>query len=784
MDTPLRVLHLEDSEDDSLLVQRILRSGGYQPSVKRVETPSDFTEALHQDRWDIIIADSSMPHFNSSAALEIVAKKDVDVPFIVVSGTISEEAAVTAMRSGAHDFVMKDKLARLLPAVDRELREAETRRQRRRAESALREREILYRRAIAQADAIPYQREYDPSRFVFIGEEVYALTGYTREELTPELLDDLIDEAILRGPLTGLSLEEATRRARAGEILEWRSDYRIRTRAGETRWIADNSVEILDPNGKPSGCLGIFQDITERKLAEHALQQSEARFRAIFEDSRTAIALLDTAWRMVDCNSTFERMVGYGRAELRGNVLEAIVAPDDGDTATLNSQALLNGAHEYFHAEFRYRRKSGELLWGRTTASVIRDDAAAPRFFVWMMDDITEQVRSEQIQRKLEAQVRQSQKMEAIGTLAGGIAHDFNNILAAIIGFTEITLEDLPPDSPARATLAEVLKGGERAKDLVRRILTFSRQRENELTETYLHTIIGEALNLLRASLPATIEFDVDIDPNCAPVLADPTQIHQILMNLCTNAFHSMRAKGGTLNVVLEEVCFDALYASTHPDVRPGRYARLIVRDTGIGIGPDVLERIFDPFFTTKQPGEGTGLGLSTVHGIVKSHRGAIAVFSRLGEGATFQIDLPCLAEYGAVYAADTDAIPHSLGRERILLIDDEPALARVGTHVLERLGYRVTAVSDPHEALATFKSNPAQFDLIITDHAMPKISGVDIAREALQLRPSLPIVLMTGYAGAEIEESARNAGIRDLIMKPATARSLGKAARRALDTP
>ncbi|MEW5913421.1 MAG: PAS domain S-box protein [Thermodesulfobacteriota bacterium] len=387
---------------------------------------------------------------------------------------------------------------------------------------------------------------------------------------------------------------------------------------------------------------------------------------------------------------------------------------------------------------------------------------------------------AEQESQKLQAQLRQTQKLEAIGTLAGGIAHDFNNVLAAMLGYTELTLTGLPLTGEARDNLEQVLKAGQRARDLVHQILSFSRRSDQGQSPVEIMLLTKEALKLLRASLPTTIEIQSDLRSQGEKVLADPVQIQQVIMNLCTNAAQAMPG-GGLLTVELVPLELDQEAVARFAGLRPGRYLRLTVSDTGVGMDARTLERIFEPFFTTKGPGEGTGLGLSVVHGVVQSHRGAITVYSEPGRGTTFHVYLPVMEGEPEQDGAQGDgALPR--GQERVLLVDDEPALAEVGRLALETLGYRVTALSSSPEALERFQAQPEAFDLVITDYTMPQMTGAALAQELIKIRPDIPIIMCSGFSGQFSPQQAREMGIRRLLLKPLVSRELAVAVRRVLD--
>jgi CheY-like chemotaxis protein/anti-sigma regulatory factor (Ser/Thr protein kinase) len=378
--------------------------------------------------------------------------------------------------------------------------------------------------------------------------------------------------------------------------------------------------------------------------------------------------------------------------------------------------------------------------------------------------------------------MQQVLKLQAIGTLAGGIAHDFNNILFPIIGYTEISMDDVPEDSPIRRNLEEILKAANRARELVQQILTFSRQNGRERKPIRVQVIVKEALRLLRASIPKTIDIRTDLKEDCNAIMGDPTQIHQVVMNLCTNAYQAMQETGGTLDVRLAETHIGYDETVKRIGIKMGPHLHLIVRDEGVGMEPAVLHRIFEPYYTTKEPGKGTGLGLSVIHGIVKNHGGFITVDSAPGRGSTFHVYLPTLEDVEAEIeeAASTGK---SGGSERILLVDDEPQIVAMEKQMLEKLGYRVTTQLSSTEALDTFAAQPDQFDLVITDMTMPQMTGDQMSRRIWDIRPGIPIILCTGYNEMMSEDKAIALGIRKFILKPIDKDELAMAIRSALST-
>ena len=383
--------------------------------------------------------------------------------------------------------------------------------------------------------------------------------------------------------------------------------------------------------------------------------------------------------------------------------------------------------------------------------------------------------------KRMETQLQQAQKMEAIGTLAGGIAHDFNNILGVIIMLSELSMLETPEGSSLHRHMEKILGAGMRAKDLVQQILAFSRQSAQERIPMSINPIINEALKFLRSSLPSSIEISHHIKMDLGLIEGDPTQIHQVVMNLCTNAEHAMREKGGVLDLKLERVDVDDKMAALHHNLHPGPYVRLQVKDTGYGIEPATMERIFDPYFTTKGVGDGTGLGLAVVQGIVHKHGGTVIVESEVGKGTTFEVFFPII-EGGKKEIEAKAVAPLPTGGERILFVDDEEALAEVSKEVLEKLGYDVTIRTSSTEALELFKAKPGYFDLVITDMSMPNMTGEQLSRELMKIRPELPIILCTGFSHIISKEKAYEIGIKAFVMKPLVRKDLAETVRRVLD--
>lgn len=541
------------------------------------------------------------------------------------------------------------------------------------------------------------------------------------------------------------------------------------------------STPIIE-EGRITGAVVSFKDITEKKMALRNLIISENRYRVITSTAQDAIILMDNHGRIAYWNPAAERVFGYTELEALGRDLHELVMP------LRFASELKKALARFFNSgegdalgkilEMTALNKDGSEFPVELTISPLLQDEGW--WAVGIVRDISERVRERKGLEDLQAQLRHSQKMEAIGTLAGGIAHDFNNILAAIMGYTELALLEVGEGS-LKENLVEVRKSSGRAKDLVAHILAFSRQGEMARMPVNIVPVIKETLKMLRASLPTTIEIRQTLGQDIGKILADPTQIHQVLMNLCTNAAHAMREKGGVLEIALAQVCLQEEPILRSFAIDPGNYLRLIVRDTGHGIAPAIVEKIFDPFFTTKNRGEGTGLGLSVVHGIVTSHGGAIEVKSVPGQGTSFLLYFPVLESVTeTMEPAVVDAPP--TGKERVLFVDDEISLIELGERILAYLGYQVTTRTSSIEALALFRANPDKFDLVVTDYTMPNMTGGELAKKIREIRPEMPIVLCTGFSEMFTEEKAMALGIQGYVMKPISIHELAKICRSVLD--
>jgi PAS domain S-box-containing protein len=642
--------------------------------------------------------------------------------------------------------------------------------ERRRAEEELRRSEERLAKAFRATPVWMTITTVEEGRFLEVNDAFCAISGLSRQEALSSTAFEL-----------GFWVEARERRQAVEEVRDKGRLRERRVRLGFRDGVHTMlwSAEPMEYEGQAC-LLNVMLDVTERYRAQEELKASQEYLKALVDGSTDAILGLDTRRRVLTANPAFFRQLGYAPEQVVGR-----------DTALLH---VSPEKHQEFgemvypaverrgswRGEWSFRRADGQVVPMETVVSALHDPEGRTTGFVAVLRDVSPRRQAEAERAQLEARLLQAQKMEAIGTLAGGIAHDFNNILAAILGYTELVADGLPESGEARENLDQVLKAGERARELVKQILTFSRQSEQERRPVRLATVVGEVLRLLRSSLPTTIEIRRDLASGDGVVLADPTQVHQVLMNLCTNAAQAMEPGGGWLTVSLASREVGRGEAAEHRDVPAGAYQVLSVADTGRGMSPTELAKIFEPYYTTKPAGEGTGLGLAVVHGIVRAHGGWLQVDSAPGRGSTFRVYLPEAGE-------EAREEPHTLhnlprGEERVLLVDDEKALVELGRQTLERLGYTVDTFTNSQEALAALQRRPADFDVVITDQTMPRLTGLELAAAAREIKPGLPVLLCTGFSRTVDDRSVRQAGVRQVLMKPLVARDLAQAVREALD--
>ncbi len=642
--------------------------------------------------------------------------------------------------------------------------------ERKRAEAALRRSREQFERLFESSPLSATLTSLADGRFIGVNARFLELSGYSREEVLGRNAQEinLWCDPDLRLRLVTMAREQKVVRDFAA---------RLRDKWGRESDLSIDAQVIELPEGPVLMVQAI--DVTARHRAQEALRTSEAHKGAILESALDCIVTVDHKGRIVDFNAAAERTFGYARSAVAGRSLAETIIPEAlrakhqaaFDRVAAGGESTMVGQRLYLTA---LRADGAEFP---IELSIVRLPGQPPQF-TGFLRDLTELKQAEARHAQLEAMLRQSQKLEAVGTLAGGIAHDFNNILSAILGRTELAQADLPPEHPVQDSLQAILKASQRARNLVRQILGFSSRQSQDRRPVDLRPVIQESLQLLRSSLPANFEIETDFAGESLPVAADETQIHQVILNLGTNASQAMGSRGGKLTVATRLLTLVSPQGPAEAGLRPGRYMHVSVRDTGHGMDAATRERIFEPFFTTKAPGQGTGLGLAVVHGIIRNHDGEIRVESEPGQGTTFHLYFPVIEAAAAPLDLPEGDIPR--GRhERILLVDDEPALIQVVERILQRLDYHVASYRSAETALAALRAEPDGFALTITDLTMPGLSGLELAREIRQIRPELPVILASGHGS---EAAARHAGVAAFLAKPFDQRALAELVRRVLD--
>lgn len=762
MALPLRVLLVEDDPNDAELVLRELRRAGFDPDWRLVDTEEAYIEGLNPD-IQIILSDYSMPKFDGSRALNLLQQRELEIPFIVVSGTIGEAVAVEAMRAGANDCLMKGNLARLGPTIVRELQEAENRRARRRAETALRESEDRYRDLVEHSHDLICTHDLT-GRILSLNRTAAKMLGYDQETL----LNKHIQEILFSGFQNEFDsyISELQKNGSAQGMMA------VQTRTGEKRvWEYSNTLRtegVAVPIVR-----GMAHDVTEQRQAETALRENQTRLAGIVNSAIDAIVSVNGEQKIVLFNAAAERILGCSAAEAIGQAIDRFIPQrfreqhqqhirDFGDTG-VTSRSMGS------FAELTALRADGEEF--PIEASISQIEVAGQPLFTVILRDITER-------KQLEDQFRQAQKMEAIGRLAGGVAHDFNNMLTAIIGYSQLVLAQLDEASPQRHDIEEIERAGQRAAGLTAQLLAFSRKQVLQPKMLDLNEVISNVDKMLRRLIGEDIDLVTIARPDLGHVKADPGQIEQILLNLAVNSRDAM-PRGGKLTIETANIDLDETYASSHADVVPGQYVMLAVSDTGHGLDAETQSHIFEPFFTTKE--QGTGLGLSTVFGIVKQSGGHIWVYSEPGHGAAFKIYFPRVDEPADSAAAQTEAVESLYGSETIMVVEDDEAVRNFSQLALEKYGYTVLAAERGTQALEAFGPLAAAIDLVMTDVVMAGMSGPELVVRLQELHPDVKVLYVSGYTEeATIHHGLLTDGIA-FLQKPFTADALARKVRQLL---
>ena len=773
MSKALRVLCVEDSEEDSLLLLRELRNGGYDPVWERVETADAMSVALEEGSWDLVLADFAMPGFGALAALKLVRQARLDLPFIVVSGVVGEEQAVAMMKAGAHDYVFKDNLKRLLPAIERELSEAAVRRQRKRAEEALEKSEKKYKDLFDQSnDGILLHDEQ--GAILDANNKILEQLGYSRSEILNLRCPQLLSPGEVER--TGKELQKA--------VISGSCTFEtlFRRKNGAEFPVEISACRFDQEDHAFAQC--IVRDITERKRAEEALRESEGRFREL---CNSLPQLVWTCQPDGPCNFLSKQWIDYtgvpAEEQLGYGWLEQL-HPDDREPTVAAWQAAVDSGSDFF-VEFRIRRHDGEYGSFDTRALRLRDAQGRTVRWVGSNTDITERKQAEERQRNFEAKLQQAQKLESLGVLAGGIAHDFNNLLMGVLGNAEIALLELPPESPARGELQHITTAALRAAELTKQMLAYSGKGKFVVQGLNLSKLVEEMAELLQVSISKKVVLKYNFGDKLPPIEADAAQIRQVVMNLIINAAEAIGEKSGVVTVSTGVMEADHSYLSeTYLDenLPEGYYVSLEVADTGCGMDEQTRKKIFDPFFTTKSTGR--GLGLAAVLGIVRGHGGALKIYSQPQRGSTFKVLFP----------ASQQAVEESVGpsaREQewhgsgvILVVDDEETVRITTKLILEKLGFTVLTAEDGRAALEVFRSRVDEIVAVLLDLTMPHLDGEETFRELRRIRPDVRVILCSGYNEQETTNRFAGKGLAGFIQKPYGVRPRGEKMRQVLEAP
>lgn len=629
-------------------------------------------------------------------------------------------------------------------------------------ETALRDSESRYRRMVD--NVTDYICVHDMNgRILEANNQMIKGLEYSQKQLAAMSIEDLML------PDKRSEFKEYIARIRRDGLVT--GSVTLATRNGQQRHIEYSNVLSRHASGVEV-IYSLCRDVTDGRRAERALAQSQARFKNIFETAAAGMMIVDDQTQTItEVNPAAAQMIGETTSEIQGRPFKQLIQPAaDGD-----KPAICKPSSQPTECEL-ITRHGHRLPILKTMQPMELNDRSH-----WIVSFVNIQSikEAENAKRNMEMSLNRAQHLQAIGTLAGGIAHDFNNILYGMIGYTELALDDAPEGSLLQANINEILKGGQRAKELITQILTFSRQDSAEKKKLQPAPLVKEALKLLRASIPATIDIRTEFANQTDWIEANPTQIHQVVMNLCTNAAHAVQTQGSRLQVRLDQTTVVSDEITRHGVIPQGTYVRLTVSDDGCGIPHEIIDRIYEPFFTTKPQGQGSGMGLSVVLGIVKAHGGALRLNSKAGCGTQFEIFLPAVC--GCEEPESTRDVALPKGVEHILFVDDEKSIVQMGRRTLSGLGYRITACNNPQKALALFRKQPLEFDLVITDLTMPHCRGTHLARELLKIRPNVPVILITGNGNEISKDQLAKLGIRELLSKPILRHELAQSIRRAL---
>ena len=753
----LRILIVNDSSEAAQLVVHELERE-FSPSYERVETAQEMEVALDKGGWHLVIADYVLSRFSGPDALRTLQRRGIDLPCIMVSGQMGEDAAVEAMRAGAHDYLIKDRLTRLIPAIKRELNEAVVRRERSSAQAALNATEARFQSLVEQSLVGIFMLQEDV--FTYVNPKFAEVFGYRPEELieSKSLLDLVARDDEIRVITQFLRpLKEDARQM----------DFFFRGRRADG---LDVDLEVNGTRTELNGCpavIGTLLDITGRQRAEAELS---TLWRAV-EQSPVSVVITDLMGRIEYVNPKFVEVTGYAQEELLGRTPNILKSDTMGREFYQELWQTISSGREW-HGELHNKKKSGELFWESGSISAVKNSEGRITHFVGVKEDITERKRTID-------QMRQVQKMEAVGLLAGGIAHDFNNLLTVINGYSTLIIKALESGSSMRKEAEQILRAGERAADLTRQLLSFSRRQILEPRVLDINHQVKSVEQMLGRLIGEHIELVTRLSDDTGCIKIDPGQFEQVVMNLVVNARDASET-GGVISIETANCELDESFTLLHNGSLAGSYVRVSVTDQGLGMTEEVKRRLFEPFFTTKELGRGTGLGLATTYGIVKQSGGYIEVISQLGRGARFNIYLPRVFQSTDPVAGVADD-EQLVGSQTILVVEDEPGVLNLVAQTLRQRNFEVLESTDPEQALRLFEEHADRIDMLLTDVVMPSMSGPTLAELMSRRKPRLQVLFMSGHTdNKEALEKMLEKGVQ-FLPKPFTGDSLIKKVRETL---
>jgi PAS domain S-box-containing protein len=762
----LKILILEDVPMDAELVEYELGRASIPFLSRRVDSQDSFLRQLEEFQPDVILSDYTLPRFDGMTALSLARARMPSVPFLIVTGSVNEETAVGCMKAGATDYLLKSNLARIGPAIEAALERERARAEKRQAESALAASERRFRSLVQNSSDLVTIVEPDGT-ILYASDSAERIVGYSPQTLVGTSLLEYLDRNDI-DPVRGLLQNGNGKSSVAGPI-----EFTLRRADGSPVWLEAVGTNLLN-DATIRGIVLNARDVSERKRADRALRESEERYRDLFDNASDLVCMAAPDGSLLYVNKAWQEGVGYGEDEIGRLQLLDIIHPDSRTLYTEVLTRVLEG-ERLDHVELVFVPKAGIPITVEGNLSCTFKDGQ-PSGVRGIYRDITER-------KRVEEHLRRAERMQAAGKLAGGVAHEVNNMMTGVIGFSEFLLRSFDPDDPRRSDVEEVIKAGTRAADVTRQLLAFTRQQFLRPQVLEINAVVSETEKMLRRSLGEDNELELRLSADAGQIRADRGQLEQVLINLVLNARDALTGHG-RVTVETARAVWDAPYARRHEGVEIplGPYVMLAVSDTGCGMDANLQARIFEPFFTTKAIGQGTGLGLSTVYGIVKQSGGFVWVYSELGEGSVFKVYLP---EAGAAQIPDQPFEPTEApqgGSETILVIEDEEIVRNLASRGLRDHGYTVVEASNGAEALDHIQQYPDTIDLVISDVVMPEMGGRELAQRLAQLDPDLPILFMSGYTGEDVVQRGLLDPSAPFQQKPFTPRTLASKVRGMLD--